>query len=286
MSDAAFSSIAEALDWSRQQGLDRLDAQLLLVKLFQTDRAWLLSHDDQALNPEQRRLFSDQVSARLKNMPLAYLLGEWEFHGLTLQVNPAVLVPRSDTEVLVDWALEIVRAMPAGSAPKVIDLGTGSGAIALAVKHDAPTVQMHMTDLSAEALAVASANAKRLGLGVDAHLGAWWDAVPGHCFDLVLSNPPYIAGADPHLDALQCEPTLALTPGGDGLDALRAIVAGAARQMRPGAWLLLEHGYDQAQAVRQLFEAAGFANIQCRQDLGPQIRVTGGQRACDFVRVK
>lgn len=286
MSDPAFSSIAEALAWSRQQGLDRLDAQLLLAKLFQADRAWLLSHDDQQLKPDQRRLFADQVSARLQNMPLAYLLGEWEFHGLTLQVSPAVLVPRPDTEVLVDWALEIVRAMPAGARPKVVDLGTGSGAIALAVKHDAPEVQMHMTDLSADALAVASANARRLGLAVDAHLGAWWDAVPGHCFDLVLSNPPYIAGGDPHLDALKCEPILALTPGGDGLDALRAIVAGAARQMQPGAWLLLEHGYDQAQDVRQLLEASGFAGIQCRLDLGPQTRVTGGQRPCDLLLAK
>jgi release factor glutamine methyltransferase len=283
---ASFSTIAEALAWARQQGLDRLDAQLLLARMFEADRAWLLSHDQQDLTPDQQRLFAEQVSARLRHVPLAYLLGEWEFHGLTLQVSPAVLVPRPDTEVLVDWALEIAHAMPAGAAPEAVDLGTGSGAIALAVKHGAPALRMHMTDLSADALAMASSNAERLGLTVEAHLGSWWDAVPGHCFDLVLSNPPYIAGGDPHLESLKCEPTLALTPGGDGLDALRAIVARAPQQMRPGAWLLLEHGYDQARAVRQLLETSGFVGIQSRQDLGTQTRVTGGQRACDLVRAK
>ena len=282
----AFSTIAQALDWSKQQGLDRLDAQLLLAKLFRTDRAWLLAHDDQALDPLQQQQFIDQVGARVRDTPLDYLLGETEFHGLMLQISPAVLVPRPDTEVLVDWALEILRGPAVGSAPQVVDLGTGSGAIALAVKHAAPFVAMHMADLSAEALTVASSNARRLDLKVRAHLGSWWEAVPGLSFDLVLSNPPYIAGGDPHLPALRHEPQMALTPGGDGLAALHTIVAGAAAAMRPGAWLLLEHGYDQAETVHRMLIEAGFVTIQCRRDLGNQPRVTGGQRPGEFVTVK
>ena len=286
MSVPAFTTIAQALDWSKQQGLDRLDAQLLLARLFKADRAWLAAHDDQALGPLKRQQFVDQVSARLRDVPLAYLLGEKEFHGLMLQVSPGVLVPRPDTEVLVDWALEILRGMPAGSAPQVVDLGTGSGAIALAVKHAAPFVAMHMADLSAAALAVASSNARRLGLDVNAHPGSWWDAVSGRQFDLVLSNPPYIAVGDPHLPALRHEPQMALTPGGDGLAALQSIVAGAPAAMRPAAWLLLEHGYDQAQAVHGMLDAAGFVKIQCRRDLGDRPRVTGGQRPGEFVTAK
>lgn len=278
MNDSGFASIAEALVWARLQGLDRLDAQLLLASICNADRAWLLAHDDQRLDANQRRKFSDQVSARLRDVPLAYLLGETEFHGLTLQVSPAVLVPRPDTELLVDWALEILRGAAAGSAPSVIDLGTGSGAIALAVKHAAPCVDMHMADLSADALALASANARRLGLMVSAHLGSWWDAVPTQQFDLVLSNPPYIAGGDPHLPALRHEPRLALTPEGDGLSALQTIVAGAPARMRAGAWLLLEHGYDQALAVQQMLAEAGFLAIQSRTDLGHRQRATGGRR--------
>ena len=286
MNAPTFVTIAQALVWSRQQGLDRLDAQLLLAQLFQTDRAWLSAHDDQALDPLQRQQFVEQAGARLRDVPLAYLLGEQEFHGLMLEVSPGVLVPRPDTEVLVDWALEILRGMPVESAPQVVDLGTGSGAIALAVKHAAPFVAMHMADLSAEALTVASSNARRLHLEVSAHPGSWWDAVPGRQFDLVLSNPPYIASGDPHLPALRHEPRMALTPGGDGLAALQSIVAGAAAAMHPAAWLLLEHGYDQAQAVHGMLDAAGFVKIQCRRDLGNQPRVTGGQRPGEFVTAK
>lgn len=278
MSEASPATIAQALAWAKQQGLDRLDAQLLLANLFKADRVWLLAHDDQPLDAIQRSNFLDQVGARLQDIPLAYLLGEKEFCGLMLQVSPAVLVPRPDTEVLVAWALEILRGMAVESAPQVIDLGTGSGAIALAVKHAAPWVVMHMADLSDEALTLANANAKRLKLEVNAHLGSWWEAVPRLSFDLVLSNPPYIAGGDPHLPALRHEPQLALTPGGDGLSSLQIIVTGAAAHMREGAWLLLEHGYDQAEAVHQMLAAAGFESIQCRTDLGHQPRVSGGRR--------
>ncbi|MBT9455224.1 MAG: peptide chain release factor N(5)-glutamine methyltransferase [Burkholderiaceae bacterium] len=273
-----FSTIAEAQAWARSQGVDRLDAQLLLAQMFAVDRAWLVTHDDRVLSETQRQTFARQVSERTQEVPLAYLLGEKEFHGLRLQVSPAVLVPRPDTETLVNWALEILQTLPAEPAPQVVDLGTGSGAIALAVKHGAPSVQMQMADLSPEALAVAKANANRLGLDVGAHLGSWWHALPiDQLFDLVLSNPPYIAGGDPHLPALRHEPTLALTPGGDGLSSLQAIIDGAPERMRPGAWLLLEHGYDQAGPVAAMLARAGFEAIANRRDLGDQPRVTGGR---------
>jgi len=273
-----FTTIAEAQAWARGQGVDRLDAQLLLAQLFAVDRAWLVTHDDQVLSETQRQTFAHQVSERTQDVPLAYLLGEKEFHGLRLQVSPAVLVPRPDTETLVNWALEILQTRPAEPAPRVVDLGTGSGAIALAVKHRAPHIRMQMADLSPPALAVASANARRLDLEVGAHLGSWWQALPpGQLFDLVLSNPPYIAGGDPHLPALRHEPTLALTPGGDGLSSLQAIIDGAPERMRPGAWLLLEHGYDQAEPVAAMLARAGFEAIANRRDLGDQPRVTGGR---------
>jgi release factor glutamine methyltransferase len=159
----------------------------------------------------------------------------------------------------------------------VVDLGTGSGAIALAVKHRHRAALVSAVDLSPEALSVATDNARRLGLPVAFHAGAWWRPLAGRRFDLALSNPPYIAGGDPHLAALTHEPLLALTPGGDGLDALRAIVAGAPAHLAPGAWLLLEHGYDQADAVATLLRAAGFAAVQTRRDLGDQPRCTGGR---------
>ena len=283
MSEPDGARIRDALAWASRQGLERLDAQRLLAHLFQVDRAWLIGHDEQTLAPAQRLKFISQVGARLRDVPLAYLLGEQEFHGLTLQVSPAVLVPRADTEVLVDWALEILATLPRGATPSVIDLGTGSGAIALAVKSGWPGADMHMSDLSPQALDVAQANALRLGLKVGAHLGSWWDAAPALAFDLVLSNPPYIAAGDPHLPALHSEPALALSPGGDGLSALQTIVTGAAARMRPGAWLLLEHGYDQSGQVQKMLSEAGFESLHCRRDLGGQPRVTGGQRPmCDL----
>ena len=271
------ANIGQALAWAQRQGVDRLDAQLLLARLFDADRAWLLAHDDQPLDEVRRARFASQVGERLQDVPLAYLLGKGEFYGLMLELSPAVLVPRADTEVLVDWALEIVHGMAAEPRPRVVDLGTGSGAIALAVKHAAPFVEMRMTDLSDQALAVADANAQRLGLEIGAHKGSWWQAVPGQCFDLALSNPPYIAADDPHLPALRFEPQLALTPGGDGLAALQTIVVGAAAHMRPGAWLLLEHGHDQQEATRRMLAQSGFVAIQCRTDLGRQPRVSGGR---------
>jgi release factor glutamine methyltransferase len=270
-------TVAQALAWAQAQGLDRLDAQLLLGHGLQQGRGWLIAHDDHPLPSVTAQAFADGCRRRAAGEPLAYVLGEREFHGLTLQVTPAVLVPRPDTETLVDWALELLPTLGT-THPHVIDLGTGSGAIALAVAHRHPAAAVVATDLSREALAVARANAQRLGLPVAFAEGAWWSAVPADArYDLVLSNPPYIAGDDAHLPALRHEPLLALTPGGDGLDALRQIVAGAPAHLAPGGWLLLEHGWDQADAVAALLRDAGFAQIDTRRDIEQRPRCTAGR---------
>ena len=272
-------TVADALREARALGVDRLDAQLLLAHVLGRPRSWLIAHDDAALDDAQRQALQAALTRRATGEPLAYLVGEKGFHGLVLQVNASVLVPRPDTELLVDWAIELLADMWLGEArPRIVDLGTGSGAIALAVKQAHPAATVLATDISRDALAVARANAERLGLEVALREGAWWAALGGQRFHLVLSNPPYIAGGDPHLDALRHEPMLALTPGGDGLDALRLIVVGAGEHLEPGGWVLLEHGYDQSQAVNDLLREQGFTGIQTRRDLGGQTRCTGGHR--------
>ena len=266
-------SVTDALLLAKAAGLDRLDAQLLHAHVLARPRTWLHAHDDAVLDASQADVFRALIERRAHGEPVAYLVGEKAFHGLTLHVDANVLVPRPDTEALVDWAIERLARAPAA---RVLDLGTGSGAIALAVKHACPGVTMVATDISEGALGVAQANARRLGLEVAFRRGAWWEALGAESFDLVLSNPPYIAGEDPHLPALRHEPTLALTPGGDGLGALRAIVAGARTHLAVSGWLLLEHGHDQAEAVHALLRAAGFAAIESRADLGGRQRCTGG----------
>lgn len=275
---AAAPTIAQALAAARTLGLDRIDAQWLLGHVLQQPSAWLISHDDQPLVAATAQAYAALCRRRADGEPLAYLVGQAGFHGLTLQVTPDVLVPRPDTETLVDWALDLLPTL-AAAQPQVADLGTGSGAIALAVAHRHPAAEVLATDLSPAALAVAQTNARALGLALHWAQGAWWQAVPaGARFHLVLSNPPYIASGDPHLPALRHEPMLALTPGGDGLDALRQIIAGAPGHLHPGGWLLLEHGWDQADAVAALLAAAGFQAIGHRADLGGHPRCTGGRR--------
>lgn len=273
------TTVREALAAARAQGVDRLDAQLLLAFHLHRPRAWLIAHDDQPLAAESFSPFAADIARRADGVPLAYLLGEREFHGLRLRVTPDVLDPRPDTETLVDWALERLAAPSMPPTAEVVDLGTGSGAIALAIAHRHPAARVTATDLSPKALAVAQGNAQRLGLAVQWAEGAWWSALPGRRFLLAVSNPPYIRGDDPHLAALRHEPLLALTPGGDGLDALRAIVAGAPQALRPGGWLLLEHGWDQADAVQALLRGHGFDDVQTRADLAGRPRCTGGRRA-------
>ncbi len=269
------ADVGAALALARASGLERLDAQLLLAAALQQSRAWLLGHDDEPLSKHLAERITAQIAQRAAGMPLAYIVGEKEFHGLLLKVTPDTLVPRPDTETLVDWALEILQRLP--GAPAVVDLGTGSGAIALAIKHRHPAAAVQAVELSAAALAVAQDNARRLGLALRFHQGDWWQPLAGQRFDLIVSNPPYIAGSDPHLPALRFEPLEALTPGGDGMKALLTLIDGAPNHLCPGGWLLLEHGYDQAEAVAAALRLRGFTEPALRLDLGGQPRVSGAR---------
>jgi release factor glutamine methyltransferase len=272
-------TVAQALHDARSLGIDRLDAHMVLAWILGRPRSWLVAHDDAALDRAQADTLRAAFARRAAGEPLAYVIGTKEFHGLTLQVDRAVLVPRPDTELLVDWALELLAGpLAARPRPRVADLGTGSGAIALAVKQAHPAASLVATDASAAALDVARANAARLGLELAFASGSWWGALRAQHFDLVLSNPPYIAEGDPHLPALRHEPISALTSGGDGLDALREIIAGAGERLESGGWLLLEHGHDQGAAVRERLETAGFEAVTTRRDLAGVERCTGGRQ--------
>jgi release factor glutamine methyltransferase len=272
------TTVGAALALARACGLDRTDSLLLLSHATRRPRTWLIAHDDATLTPGQATGHAALCQRRAAGEPVAYLLGEREFHGLLLQVTPAVLVPRPDTETLVDWALELlVGALADRSQPAVLDLGTGSGAIALALKHRHASARLTALDASEAALTVARANGERLGLAVDWRHSDWWQSVAGERFDLTVSNPPYIAEGDVHLAALRHEPINALTPGGDGLDAFRHICAGAGPHLRPGAWMLFEHGFDQAEAVRALLASAGFEAVCSRSDLSGLSRCSGGR---------
>ncbi|MBT9550078.1 MAG: peptide chain release factor N(5)-glutamine methyltransferase [Hydrogenophaga sp.] len=267
--------IREALSQAQQQGLDRLDAQMLLLLALGRDinhRAWLMAHDTDPMPDGAATRCAELVRRRLAGEPVAYLAGEKAFFGLPLRVDARVLVPRPDTETLVQWTLDTLPP----TAARCLDLGTGSGAIALAVKSQRPDVGVTATDASTGALAVARANAERLGLAVDFFNGSWLQAVPGQRFDVIASNPPYIAEADHHLVALTHEPIGALTAGPDGLDDIRTIVAQAPGALHPGGWLLLEHGHDQAAAVRALLLQRGFEQVGSRTDLADIERCSGG----------
>lgn len=271
-------TVAEALALARRLGVERLDAQLLLARALDRPRTWLLAHEDAALGDGPAQRFAAELDRRAAGEPLAYIVGEKEFHGLSLQVGAGVLVPRPDTETLVGWAIELLDGeLAATPAPRVLDLGTGSGAIALAVKQACPRAVLAAVDTSEAALAIAIGNGGRLGLQVEWLRGDWWQPLAGRRFDLVLGNPPYIAEDDPHLAALVHEPAIALTSGPDGLDAIRRIVAPAREHLAPGGWLLLEHGHDQAGAVRGLLQAAGLAGARSRPDLAGVMRCSGAR---------
>jgi release factor glutamine methyltransferase len=273
---------AQALAAARTLGLERLDAQLLLLHaLGKTDdaRAWLLAHDTDILPEKVADDFQAMSLRRAAGEPLAYIVGHKEFFGLALQVDARVLVPRPDTETLVDWALELLQTPAMARTPAVLDLGTGSGAIALAIAHslqaDGRQGTVSAVDASNDALDVARDNAARLGLKLEFIQSHWLREVSGH-FQLIVSNPPYIASADPHLVDLAYEPLAALAAGDDGLDDIRELITQAPGKLLPGGWLLLEHGYDQAEAVCALLAREGFVQVQSRMDLAGIARCSGG----------
>lgn len=281
MADAV--SIGQALVQAQQSntGLSRLDAQRLLLQALGkpgTDRAWLLAHDQDLLDSSDLAAFLALTVRHAAGEPMAYLLGEQEFFALSLQVDARVLVPRPDTETLVNWALDRLALPSMPAAARVLDLGTGSGAIALAIKHARPALTVSAIDASPDALEVARTNATRLGLDVSFQRSSWLASVRG-CFEVIVSNPPYIRDDDPHMAALGHEPLQALTSGPDGLADLRRIVEAAPLHLIPGGWLLLEHGYDQAQAVRDLLASRGFTSVSSQRDIAGIERCSGGQWA-------
>lgn len=256
--------------------LPRLEWQMLWQHVLQVGRAWLIAHDTDPLPDEAVARYRVLEARRLAGEPMAYIVGSREFMGHDFTVTPAVLIPRPETELLVETALDYLDGR---DAPAVLDLGTGSGAIAISIALAGAPARVVATDVSAEALKVAQANARRLGARVEFLSGSWYDALSEPTgFDLIVSNPPYIAAADDHLQQgdLRFEPVHALTDGQDGLDAIRTIVQGAGRRLNPGGGLWVEHGWDQAAQVRDLMVSAGFAQVGSLRDLAGIERVTGG----------
>ncbi len=258
-----------------RERIDVADAKLLLAHVLDKPPAWLFAHAEDRLDAQSVRRFDALVQARVAGTPLAYLTGRRGFWTLDLAVTPDTLIPRPETERLVELAL---ARLPDGVAMRVADLGTGSGAIALAIASERPAVALVATDASKAALAVARDNARAHSLGnVEFRQGSWLQPLAGERYTLIVSNPPYIAEGDPHLASLQHEPGLALTSGADGLEAIREIVAAAPGHLQPGGWLLLEHGWDQGDAVRALMESANFVEVSTARDLEDRDRVTLGR---------
>lgn len=254
----------------------RRDAEILLSHLLEKPRAWLYAHSEDEVSDDVVDAFRSLSQRRAEGVPIAYLIGHREFWTLDLTVTPAVLIPRHDTELLVESAL---RHIPQRSQCRIVDLGTGSGAIALSLARERPNSCVVATDVSAEILSVAKANAERLGIGnVEFICGDWFSALGNVSFDAIVSNPPYIASDDAHLSQgdLRFEPREALVSGIDGLDSIRQIVRGAPQHLKPGGWLLIEHGFDQGGAVRQLFAECGFVDIYTSRDVEKRERVTAG----------
>lgn len=262
-------------EFFRHSGLDRSDTLALFTHATGLTRAWLIAHDRDEISPEHLANLQALIARRQAGEPVAYIVGYREFYGRDFAVNPAVLIPRPDTELLVELALA-----RAPQNARVIDLGTGSGCIPVTLKLERPDLELSALDLSPAALETARSNAERLGAAVRFLQSDWLAAVSNESFDLIVSNPPYIHRDDAHLAKgdLRFEPRSALTDEEDGLAHLRHIVSTARAQLTPGGWLLLEHGWDQGADCRALLKQAGYANVTTWQDLGGNDRVSGGQR--------
>jgi release factor glutamine methyltransferase len=254
----------------RTSGIDAREARLLLAAATGRSEASVLAHPEKSLLEQEKNQFLEMTARRAAGEPIAYILGHKEFYGLELTVNSAVLIPRPETELLVDLALDRNPA-------SVLDVGTGSGAIALAIKRHRPDARVVATDASAAALEVARRNAARFNLEVDLRHGRWFEPVAGERFEAIISNPPYVVVGDPHLAALPYEPRVALLGGADGLDGFRVLAREAPAHLLPGGWLLVEHGAGQHEAVRGLLEAAGLETAASWPDLAGIPRVSGGK---------
>ena len=272
-------ALAQAHDRLAGSESPELDAQLLLCEVLGKGRSYLYTWPERVLTSDEETAFNKLLARRREGVPVAHILGERDFWSLSLKVTPDTLIPRPDTELLVELALEL---LPSERALTVIDLGTGTGAIALAIAHERPKARVTAVERSAAALAVAEENRERLGLAnVELLEGSWFEPLPLEArFDLIVSNPPYVAKDDPHLSRgdVRFEPLTALTAGPDGLDDIRHIAAAARDHLKPGGWLLLEHGYDQGEAVAALLTSLGYRNVATHQDAGGNPRATLGRR--------
>jgi len=263
------------------QGLDAIDAryesQLLLQHVLKVNRAWLIAHENDDLQADIKTEFDTLIKRRLSGEPIAYILGNREFYGLNLAVTPATLIPRPDTEILVDTVLEKI---PVNHTAQILDLGTGTGAIALAIAQLRPQAQVTAVDISQAALDVANRNSQQLNItNVNFVLSDWFTALTHEAFDVIVSNPPYIEDTDIHLRQgdLRFEPRSALASGSNGLDDIRRIIDGCLIHLKPQGWLMFEHGYNQAETVTDLMAQAGLINIETFKDLGNNDRVTIGK---------
>ncbi len=278
-------NVGEALKHAALR-IDRLDAQYLLARLTGQTRAWLIAHAERALAERDAQLFEQQVAARADGVPVAQIIGSREFYGREFAVNTHVLIPRPETEILVEQALAAISGnkwLESVVNPRVLDLGTGSGAIAVTLALEIPRLTVTAVDMSNEALVVARQNAVALGAEVRFIESDWYAAVEGEKFDVIVANPPYIAENDRHLQVgdLRFEPQMALTDNSiDGLASIRSIVAGAGLHLNDGGWLMFEHGHDQAAQCRELLEQSHFADIQSISDLAGILRVASGRYHC------
>ena len=271
--------------------IDRLDARLLLQEIGGLTHTQLIAKPETPLSTQHWQQLNHLLERRAAGEPLAYLFGHTEFRGRRFIVTPDVLIPRPETEELVELALEKLTLLPSpfplpsrsfplpgSTPPRCVDLGTGSGIIAISLKLEYPLAELQAVDLSPAALAIAQENARQLGADIAFHHGSWFEPLAGQTFDLIVANPPYVATDDPHLqlNGLPHEPQTALVAGTDGLDCLRTIIADAPAHLNPGGWLLFEHGHDQEEAARHLLTAAGFEAVFTQTDLAGLDRISGG----------